>query len=76
MYLSGGTNSILTLISLFVLTGLASKNVVLIVELARDLENKWHSITEAAIEASRLCLRSYRDDVLCFHHRCHSASDL
>ena len=53
----GGDNNIFTQISLFVLAGLASKNAILIVEFARELEREGHSIVSAAIEASRLRLR-------------------
>ena len=57
VYLTGGDNNIFTQISLFVLAGLASKNAILIVEFARDLERQGRSIVEAAVEASRLRLR-------------------
>ena len=54
---SGGDNSIFTQISLFVLMGLATKNAILIVEFARELEHQGRDIVAAAIEASRLRLR-------------------
>ncbi len=54
---SGGDNNIFTQISLFVLMGLATKNAILIVEFARELERQGHDIVAAAIEASRLRLR-------------------
>jgi len=57
VYIWGGDNNIFTQISLFLLAGLASKNAILIVEFARDLERQGRSIMEAAIEASRLRLR-------------------
>ncbi|MCG8492024.1 MAG: efflux RND transporter permease subunit [Sneathiellales bacterium] len=57
IYISGGDNNIFTQISLFVLAGLSSKNAILIVEFARELENKGKGIVEAAVEASRLRLR-------------------
>jgi multidrug efflux pump len=57
VYLTGGDNNIFTQISLFVLAGLASKNAILIVEFARELERRGRSTVEAAIEASRLRLR-------------------
>jgi multidrug efflux pump len=57
IYLTGGDNNIFTQISLFVLMGLATKNAILIVEFARELENKGRGIVDAAIEASRLRLR-------------------
>jgi multidrug efflux pump len=55
--LTGGDNNIFTQIALFVLIGLASKNAILIVEFARDLEHAGRSIVEAALEACRLRLR-------------------
>ncbi|MCD2515034.1 efflux RND transporter permease subunit [Massilia sp. G4R7] len=55
--LSGGDNNIFTQIALFVLVGLASKNAILIVEFARELEDHGRSILDAALEASRLRLR-------------------
>jgi multidrug efflux pump len=54
---TGGDNNIFTQIALFVLVGLASKNAILIVEFARDLEHAGRSIVEAALEACRLRLR-------------------
>jgi len=50
-------NNIFTQIGLIVLVGLASKNAILIVEFAKQLEDTGKSITEAAIEAARLRLR-------------------
>jgi hydrophobe/amphiphile efflux-1 (HAE1) family protein len=50
-------NNIFTQIGLIVLVGLASKNAILIVEFAKQLEDTGRSITEAAIEAARLRLR-------------------
>jgi len=55
--LSGGDNNIFTQIALFVLVGLASKNAILIVEFARELEHHGRSIVDAALEACRLRLR-------------------
>src|SRR4030095_10996331 len=57
VWLLGGDNNIFTQISLFVLIGLASKNAILIVEFARDLEHQGKTTVEAAIEAARLRLR-------------------
>ncbi len=54
---TGGDNNIFTQIALFVLVGLASKNAILIVEFARDLEHAGRSVVEAALEACRLRLR-------------------
>ncbi|MFC4932376.1 efflux RND transporter permease subunit [Massilia sp. GCM10023247] len=55
--LTGGDNNVFTQIALFVLVGLASKNAILIVEFARELEHHGRSVVEAALEASRLRLR-------------------
>ncbi len=44
-------------ISLFVLMGLATKNAILIVEFARELEHHGRTVIDAAIEASKLRLR-------------------
>ncbi len=57
VYLTHGDNNIFTQIALFVLVGLASKNAILIVEFARDLEHQGRSIVDAALEACRLRLR-------------------
>ncbi|MES2623982.1 MAG: multidrug efflux RND transporter permease subunit [Pseudomonadota bacterium] len=57
VWLTDGNINIFTQISLFVLIGLASKNAILIVEFARELEHHGRGIVEAAIEASRLRLR-------------------
>ena len=55
--LTGGDNNIFTQIALFVLVGLASKNSILIVEFARELEEHGRGIVEAALEACRQRLR-------------------
>ncbi|HHI94416.1 MAG TPA: efflux RND transporter permease subunit [Gammaproteobacteria bacterium] len=57
VYIAGGENNIFTQISLFLLAGLASKNAILIVEFARDLERRGRDTIQAAVEASRLRLR-------------------
>ena len=57
VWLTGGDNNIFTQIGLMVLVGLASKNAILIVEFARELELQGHKPLQAAIEASRLRLR-------------------
>ena len=57
VYYFGGDNNIFTQVSLFVLAGLASKNAILIVEFARELERRGHSLIEATIAASRIRLR-------------------
>ncbi|QGZ42200.1 multidrug efflux pump [Pseudoduganella flava] len=55
--LTGGDNNVFTQIALFVLVGLASKNAILIVEFARELEDHGRSVVQAALEACRLRLR-------------------
>ncbi|WP_461481846.1 efflux RND transporter permease subunit [Porticoccus sp.] len=57
VWLTGGDNNIFTQISLFVLAGLASKNAILIVEFARELEHRGADTWHAAITASRMRLR-------------------
>lgn len=52
-----GDNNVFTQIALFVLVGLASKNAILIVEFARELEEHGRSVMQAALEACRLRLR-------------------
>jgi multidrug efflux pump len=55
--LTAGDNNVFTQIALFVLVGLASKNAILIVEFARELEEHGRSVVEAALEACRMRLR-------------------
>ena len=50
-------NNILTQVGFVVLIGLAAKNAILIVEFARQLEDRGLSRWEAAVEATRLRLR-------------------
>jgi multidrug efflux pump len=57
VWLTHGDNNIFTQVGLMVLVALASKNAILIVEFARELEMQGRSILDAAIEASRLRLR-------------------
>ncbi len=57
VWLTDGDNNIFTQISLFVLAGLASKNAILIVEFARELEQQGMATVRAAVPASRLRLR-------------------
>jgi multidrug efflux pump len=57
VWLTGGDNNIFVQIGLVVLMGLSSKNAILIVEFARDLEAQGRTTLEAAIEATRLRLR-------------------
>ena len=53
----GMDNNLLTQVALIVLVGLASKNAILIVEFARQLEEDGRTAAEAAVEAARLRLR-------------------
>ncbi|MEX3772977.1 efflux RND transporter permease subunit [Pseudomonas sp. MYb118] len=57
VWLTQGDNNIFTQIGLIVLVGLASKNAILIVEFARELEMAGKSTVAAVIEACRLRLR-------------------
>ncbi len=57
VYLRGLDNNILSQIGLVVLIALASKNAILIVEFARQLEEEGRDRFEAAIEAASLRLR-------------------
>jgi hydrophobe/amphiphile efflux-1 (HAE1) family protein len=55
--LRGFDNNILTQVGFVVLIGLAAKNAILIVEFAKQLEDRGRDRWEAAIEAARLRLR-------------------
>ena len=55
--LRGMDNNILTQIGLVVLIALAAKNAILIVEFAKQAEERGASIVDAAVEAARLRLR-------------------
>src|SRR5579863_2279242 len=55
--LRGLDNNILTQVGFVVLIGLAAKNAILIVEFARQLEDRGRTRWEAAVEATRLRLR-------------------
>ena len=57
VWLMGGDNNLFTQIGLFLLIGLASKNAILIVEFARELEFQGEETLKAAIHAARLRLR-------------------
>ena len=57
VWLTDGDSNIFTQISFFVLAGLASKNAILIVEFARELEIDGMETVKAAIKASRMRLR-------------------
>jgi multidrug efflux pump subunit AcrB len=53
----GGDINILTQIGFIVLVGLAAKNAILIVEVARQLETEGNSVVQAVVKAARLRLR-------------------
>jgi hydrophobe/amphiphile efflux-1 (HAE1) family protein len=55
--LAGLDNNIMVQIGLIVLVGLASKNAILIVEFAKQLEDQGEDLKTAVIEASKLRLR-------------------
>ena len=57
VYFAGQDNNIFTQVGLVVLVGLASKNAILIVEFAKQLQDAGKSRLEAAVEAARLRLR-------------------
>jgi multidrug efflux pump len=57
VHLAGGDRNVFVQIGLVVLMGLATKNAILIVEFARELERQGRTTVEAAIEACRLRLR-------------------
>jgi multidrug efflux pump len=57
VWLTKGDNNIFTQIGLVVLVGLACKNAILIVEFARELQQRGMDRVAAALEACRLRLR-------------------
>ncbi|HEY4146008.1 multidrug efflux RND transporter permease subunit [Pinirhizobacter sp.] len=57
VFLTGGDNNIFTQIGLIVLVGLACKNAILIVEFAKDAQERGLSRRDAVLEAARLRLR-------------------
>ncbi|HQH28622.1 MAG TPA: efflux RND transporter permease subunit, partial [Oligoflexia bacterium] len=57
LMMRGFDNNVYTQIGLILLIALASKNAILIVEVARELRAEGHSIVDAAVEASRRRLR-------------------
>ena len=56
-YLKGQQNDVYCQIGLLMLIGLASKNAILIVEFAEQLQQRGMGLFEAAVEAARLRLR-------------------
>ncbi len=57
LWLTKGENNVFTQIGLIVLIGLAAKNAILIVEFAVKRREEGESITDAALDATRLRLR-------------------
>ncbi|WP_337880554.1 multidrug efflux RND transporter permease subunit [Rheinheimera sp.] len=57
VWIYGGDNNIFTQIGLIVLVGLATKNAILIVEFAKELQDHGMKTMEAILEAARLRLR-------------------
>ena len=57
VWLWGGDNNVFTQIGLIVLVGLACKNAILIVEFAKEAEERGLPLMEAILEACRLRLR-------------------
>lgn len=57
VWLYGGSNNIFTQIGLIVLVGLATKNAILIVEFAKELQDQGMSCLQAVQTATRLRLR-------------------
>ncbi|NVB85549.1 MAG: efflux RND transporter permease subunit [Kofleriaceae bacterium] len=57
VHYAGGDRNVFVQIGLVVLMGLATKNAILIVEFARELEQQGRSTIDAAVEACRLRLR-------------------
>ena len=66
VWLVGGDINIFVQVGLVVLIGLASKNAILIVEFARELEFQGRTVVEAALEACRLRLRPIVMTSICF----------
>jgi multidrug efflux pump len=57
VHYAGGDRNVFVQIGLVVLMGLATKNAILIVEFARELEQQGRSTIDAAVEACKLRLR-------------------
>ncbi len=55
--LRGLPNDVYFKVGLIAIIGLSSKNAILIIEFARDLQDKGHSVMEATLEACRLRFR-------------------
>lgn len=57
VYLRGMENDVYFKVGLIVIIGLAAKNAILIIQFARDLQDRGHELVEATLEACRLRFR-------------------
>jgi multidrug efflux pump len=57
LYIAGSSLNVYSQVGILVLTGLAAKNGILIVEFANQLRNQGNSVSEAILESSRTRLR-------------------
>ena len=57
VYLRGLPNDVYFKVGLIVIIGLATKNAILIIQFARDLQERGHDLVEATLEACRLRFR-------------------
>ncbi|MGC2166209.1 MAG: efflux RND transporter permease subunit [Gallionella sp.] len=57
VHLRGLPNDVYFKVGLIVIIGLAAKNAILIIQFARDLQDKGHELVEATLEACRLRFR-------------------
>ena len=57
MTLRGMPNDVYFKVGLIVIIGLSAKNAILIIEFARDLQERGHSLFDATLEACRLRFR-------------------
>ena len=73
--LRGLDNNILTQIGLIVLIALAAKNAILIVEFAKQAEERGRRAIDAAVEAARIAASPDPDDQLRLHPRHPAAGD-
>ena len=56
-WVTGGSNDVYFKVGILTTIGLAAKNAILIVEFAKDLEEKGRGLIEATVEAAKLRLR-------------------
>ena len=57
VYMRGLPNDVYFKVGLIVIIGLAAKNAILIIQFARDLQDKGHDLVDATLEACRLRFR-------------------